>query len=159
MPFFYWFQFAWIFLGAALMAVSYRLLRRTDATDRPSENSSGQTPGMRLTNGPCKRSPHQVRSHRQRPGLRRRPVPFTFTTITCGALCSFHRSNGVVGEHLSDVEASCVALADAGVTWMRLSATACWMRGHRVARLVSFWSTHSRVRHERLPQTDTDAVQ
>ncbi|MFG2037910.1 DUF3311 domain-containing protein [Dactylosporangium sp. NPDC048998] len=44
LPFFYWFQFAWIFLTAALMAISYWLLRRTDAAVRAPEDSSGQTP-------------------------------------------------------------------------------------------------------------------
>ena len=30
LPFFYWYQFAWIVLTLVLMAISYRLLRRTD---------------------------------------------------------------------------------------------------------------------------------
>jgi len=36
LPFFYWYQFVWIVLSAALMAVSYRLLR-TPKQEKPDE--------------------------------------------------------------------------------------------------------------------------
>ncbi|WP_432989716.1 DUF3311 domain-containing protein [Dactylosporangium sp. CA-233914] len=41
LPFFYWFQFAWIFLSVALMAASHLLLRRTD----PGVRAPGTDPG------------------------------------------------------------------------------------------------------------------
>lgn len=34
LPFFYWYQFAWIVLTLALMTLSYRLLRRVERRDR-----------------------------------------------------------------------------------------------------------------------------
>jgi hypothetical protein len=34
LPFFYWYQFAWIVLTCALMTVGYRLLRRTERRNR-----------------------------------------------------------------------------------------------------------------------------
>ncbi len=44
LPFFYWFQFAWVVLTAALMATSYRLMRRADSAVRASQDPSGRTP-------------------------------------------------------------------------------------------------------------------
>jgi membrane protein implicated in regulation of membrane protease activity len=34
LPFFYWYQFAWIVLTLALMAISYRLLRSADRREQ-----------------------------------------------------------------------------------------------------------------------------
>jgi membrane protein implicated in regulation of membrane protease activity len=34
LPFFYWYQFAWIVLSLALMVTSYRILRRVERRDR-----------------------------------------------------------------------------------------------------------------------------
>ncbi|GGM86562.1 hypothetical protein GCM10007977_105600 [Dactylosporangium sucinum] len=41
LPFFYWFQFVWIFLSVVLMAVSHLLLKRVD----PEVRASGTHPG------------------------------------------------------------------------------------------------------------------
>ncbi|MEU0556669.1 DUF3311 domain-containing protein [Dactylosporangium sp. NPDC006015] len=41
LPFFYWFQFAWIFLSMALMTASHLLLKRTD----PGVRAPGTRPG------------------------------------------------------------------------------------------------------------------
>jgi hypothetical protein len=35
LPFFYWYQFAWVPLSALLTAMAYRLLRRAGAADTP----------------------------------------------------------------------------------------------------------------------------
>ncbi|HEU4425249.1 MAG TPA: DUF3311 domain-containing protein [Pilimelia sp.] len=42
LPFFYWYQFAWILLTLVLLAISYRLLRRVD--DGPDQDPPARTP-------------------------------------------------------------------------------------------------------------------
>jgi hypothetical protein len=46
LPFFYWYQFAWILLTLALLAISYRLLRRVD-DGPPDEDPAAPTPPWR----------------------------------------------------------------------------------------------------------------
>ncbi|MGI5241791.1 DUF3311 domain-containing protein [Dactylosporangium sp. CA-139066] len=44
LPFFYWFQFAWIFLSMALMTASYLLLKRADRGVRAPGTRPGGHP-------------------------------------------------------------------------------------------------------------------
>ncbi|GAA2359453.1 DUF3311 domain-containing protein [Dactylosporangium salmoneum] len=44
LPFFYWFQFAWIVLSVALMAASHLLLKRADRGVRAPGTDPGEPP-------------------------------------------------------------------------------------------------------------------